>query len=107
MSTSISPAFQAFFKETPAHAQAWGGAIAGLGAASAMDEKTTALAYLAVMAAMRLESGIAFHVAAARRAGASREEVASAILVGLPAAGNCVIASLPIALDAYDEAAAE
>jgi alkylhydroperoxidase/carboxymuconolactone decarboxylase family protein YurZ len=100
----MSPAFQAFFKETPKHAEAWGAAIQGLGEANAMDQKTTALAYLAVLAAMRLESGIPFHVAEAKRAGASREEVASAILVGLPAVGNAVIAALPIALQAYHSA---
>lgn len=34
---------------------------------------------------------------------ASREEIISAILVGLPAVGNIVISSLPIAIKAYDE----
>jgi alkylhydroperoxidase/carboxymuconolactone decarboxylase family protein YurZ len=98
----MSPAFQTFFKETPKHSEAWGKAIHALGEANVMDSKTTALAYLAVLAALRLESGIPFHVAEARKAGATREEVASAILLGLPAAGNGVIAALPIALQAYD-----
>jgi alkylhydroperoxidase/carboxymuconolactone decarboxylase family protein YurZ len=97
----MSPAFEAFFKEAPKHATAWGRAIRGLSEANGMDPKTTALAYLAVLAALRLESGIPFHVAEAKRAGASREEVASAVLVGLPAAGNGVIAALPVALEAY------
>lgn len=34
--------------------------------------------------------------------GATREEVISAILLGLPAAGNAVTACLPAALSAYD-----
>jgi alkylhydroperoxidase/carboxymuconolactone decarboxylase family protein YurZ len=54
------------------------------------------------MAAVRLESGLPFHVKMAKAKGASREEIISAILVGLPAVGNCVVASLPIALDAFD-----
>jgi hypothetical protein len=46
-STLVSPAFQAFMKEAPAHAQAWGAMIPGLAGASALDKKTSALAYLA------------------------------------------------------------
>jgi alkylhydroperoxidase/carboxymuconolactone decarboxylase family protein YurZ len=103
-STLVSPAFQAFMKEAPAHAQAWGSMVPGLAAASALDKKTSALAYLAVLAAMRLESGIPFHVVAAKAAGASREEVISAILIGLPAAGHGVTQALPAAIAAFDAA---
>lgn len=98
----ISQAFQAFQREAPQHAQAWGTLVQTLGGATALDRKTGALAYLAVLAAMRLESGIPFHVVAARDAGASREEVISAILVGLPAAGHSVTQVLPVAIAAYD-----
>ena len=73
-----------------------------LGEASALDAKTSALAYLAVLAALRMESGVPFHAAQARRAGATRDEVISAVLVGLPAAGNQVVQVLPAALAAYD-----
>jgi alkylhydroperoxidase/carboxymuconolactone decarboxylase family protein YurZ len=76
----------------------------GAGRASALDEKTRTLAYLAILAALRLESGMPFHVAHAKEVGASRNEVISAILVGLPAAGNAVTQVLPVALRAYDEA---
>jgi len=102
--TGISASFQAFLAEAPGHAQAWMEATQKLGAASALDAKTGALAYLAVLAAARLESGVPFHVAQAKAAGATREEVVSAILIGLPAAGNQVIAALPAALAAYDAA---
>ena len=98
----ISNAFQTFMREAPDHAQAWGAMVQGLAGASALDKKTAALAYLAVLAALRLESGVPFHVQAARQAGASREEVISAILVGLPAAGHSVTQVLPAALAAYD-----
>jgi alkylhydroperoxidase/carboxymuconolactone decarboxylase family protein YurZ len=98
----ISNAFQTFMDEAPQHAQAWGGAVQGLANASAFDKKTAELAYLAVLAALRLESGVPFHVQAAKRAGASREEVISAILVGLPAAGHSVTQVLPAAIAAYD-----
>ena len=102
--TRVSDAFQTFLREAPAHAQAWMGGVQALGAASALDEKTSALAYLAVLAALRLESGVPFHAAHAKAAGASREEVISAVLIGLPAAGNQVTQVLPAALAAYDAA---
>jgi len=80
----ISNAFQTFMSQAPQHAQAWGTMVQGLAGAGALDDKTRALAYLAVLAALRLESGVPFHVVSAKGAGASREEVISAILVGLP-----------------------
>lgn len=98
----VSNAFQTFMAEAPQHAQAWGAMVQGLAAASALDKKTSALAYLAVLAALRLESGIPFHVLQAKGAGATREEVISAILVGLPAAGHGVTQVLPAAVAAYD-----
>ncbi|UPA25606.1 carboxymuconolactone decarboxylase family protein [Shinella oryzae] len=98
----VSNAFQTFMKDAPAHSQAWLEAVAKLGAASALDAKTQALAYIAVLAAVRLESGLAFHVAEAKAAGASREDVISAVLTGLPAVGNGVTAALPAAIAAYD-----
>jgi alkylhydroperoxidase/carboxymuconolactone decarboxylase family protein YurZ len=102
---SISVAFQTFMAEAPEHAQAWGAMVQGLAHASSLDKKTAALAYLAVLAALRMESGIPFHVQAARQLGASRGEVISALLVGMPAAGHSVTQALPIALKAYDDAA--
>jgi alkylhydroperoxidase/carboxymuconolactone decarboxylase family protein YurZ len=98
----MSDAFQVFLKEAPKHGQAWMNAVRGLSDASALDKKTQSLAYLAVIAALRLDSGILFHVVHAKEAGASREEVISAILVGLPAAGNAVTGALPSAIQAYD-----
>ena len=99
----ISNAFQLFMSEAPDHAKAWGTAVQDLGTASALDKKTSALAYLAVLAALRMNSGIPFHVQTAKDAGATREEVISAILLGLPAAGHQVTQALPTALAAYDD----
>ena len=78
------------------------GSVAGLDKASALDRKTEELAYLAVLAAQRLVSGIPFHVASAKAAGATRAEIISAVLIGLPAVGNTVIEALPVALAAFD-----
>ena len=99
---SISNAFQTFMTEAPEHAQAWMTAVQGLDQASALDRKTESLAYLAVLAALCMESGVPFHVHLAKQAGASRAEVISAILVGLPAAGHGVTQVLPAAITAYD-----
>ena len=99
--TGVSQSFQAFLQQASGHAEAWMGAVKGLDDASALDKKTEELAYLAVLAAMRMESGVPFHAASPKAAGATREEVISAILVGLPAAGQGVIASLPAALSAF------
>jgi len=99
---NVSNAFQVFLNEAPQHSEAWMAMVQGLARASALDGKTEELAYLAVLAALRMESGIPFHVHSAKQAGASREEVISAILVGLPAAGHGVTQVLPAALSAYD-----
>ncbi len=98
----ISKAFQIFMTDAPRHAQAWGKVVQELSQASALDEKTRGLAYLAVLAALRLESGIPFHVHSLKEMGATRDEVISAILVGLPAVGHAVTQALPAAIAAYD-----
>jgi alkylhydroperoxidase/carboxymuconolactone decarboxylase family protein YurZ len=102
---NVSNAFQTFLTQAPGHAGAWMGAVQGLDKASALDKKTEALAYLAVLASQRLITGIPFHVGIAKSAGASRDEVISAVLIGLPAVGNTVVEALPVAIEAYDAAA--
>ena len=100
----MSDAFRLFLREAPRQAQAWMDAVQELAGASALDKKTESLAYLAVLAALRLDSGVPFHAVIAREAGATRAEIISAILVGLPAAGNGVTHVLPAAMRAYDQA---
>lgn len=101
--SGVSNAFMVFMQEAPQHALASMQAVQSLEAASALDKKTGELAYLAVLAALRMENGVPFHVQAAKQLGASREEIISAVLAGLPAAGLGVIQVLPAALAAYDE----
>jgi len=100
--TLISVAFQTFVREAPQHAQAWGAMTQSPAIASALDKKTAALAFLAVLAALRLESGLPYHVQTAKVAGASREKVIGAVLNGVPAAGHCATQSLPVVIGAYD-----
>lgn len=94
----------ALLDEALGHAEAWLVAGRGLDSATALDEKTLHLATTAVLAAMRLVETLPLHVQLAREAGASRIEVASAVLVGLPAGGSAVLEALPVALQAYDAA---
>jgi len=101
-STLISNAFHTFLTEAPEYAKAWGTVVQDVAKASALDKKTHELAYLSVLATLRYESGIPFHVVAAKKAGATREEIISAILVGLPAVGHGLTQVLPVAIDAYD-----
>lgn len=98
----MSKAFFTFQNEAPQHAQAWMNCVQGLATATALDDKTRELAYIAVLAVLRLESGIPFHVQAAKKAGAKRDEVIGAILLGLTPAGHSVTQVLPAAIEAYD-----
>lgn len=99
----VSNAFMSFAKNAADHQKIWMEMVMKLGSASKLDSKTAALAYLAVLAVLRLESGIPFHVKQAKQLGATRDEIISAILIGLPAAGHVVIQSISAALNAYDE----
>ena len=100
----VSQAFRRFNTDAAPFARAWGSAVQALAQASALDDKTRELAYLAVLAALERVSGIPFHVVSLKAKGATRDEIVSAILVGLPAAGHGVTQALPAALDAYDAA---
>lgn len=91
-----------FLKEFPEYSAAWMEMVGKLDAANSLDGKTKALAYLAVLAALGLASGIPFHVQHAKALGASRGEVVGAVLVGLPAVGHKAIQALPAAVRAYD-----
>jgi hypothetical protein len=77
----VSTSFQAFMQQA-AFSGPWLEMVEGLAAASALDPKTRELAYLAVLAALRMDSGLPFHVQQAKRHGASNRERRRAILRG-------------------------
>ena len=54
----ISKSFQVFMKETPRHAKAWVEAVKGLGHACVLDHKTRELAYIGILAALGMDSGM-------------------------------------------------
>lgn len=101
-SSLISEAFKNFMTDAPEFAQTWGSLVQSLAGASALDSKTRELAYLSVLASLNRVSGIPFHVTSLKEKGASRDEIISAILVGLPAAGSVVTQALPVALNTFD-----
>ena len=104
MPPQVSTTFETFMKQAPGYFGPWMEAVQKQAQASALDDKTRELAYLAVLSAVRMESGVPFHVTMARKAGATRDEVLSAVLVGLPAVGLQCVGAIGPALAAYDEA---
>ena len=99
----VSSSFEAFMKESGGVGPAFMEMVMKTSDSSALDKKTAELAYLAVLAAVRLQGGLPFHVKSAKALGATREEIISAILVGIPAIGLAVTEALPVALQSYDE----
>jgi alkylhydroperoxidase/carboxymuconolactone decarboxylase family protein YurZ len=100
----IGSGFQIFMTETPEYSQPWMEMVYKLSISSGLDDKTKALAYLAVLAATpHLAGGVAYHVKHAKELGATRQEVIGAILVGLPAVGHGVTNALGPALEIYDQ----
>lgn len=98
----ISRAFQAFSEKTPAHARAWGEMVQKLAGANVLDAKTTSLIYLGILAALGMENGIPYHVAEAKKSGATMEEILCAVLVGLPPAGHKVTQVLPLVVESFE-----
>ncbi|GHO94314.1 hypothetical protein KSF_043620 [Reticulibacter mediterranei] len=100
---AMSAGFYTVMREAPETLQAWLQADKVMQEHSALDAKTAELAYLAVLAALGLEKGIVFHAAEAKKMGASRAEVLSAVLVGLPAAGMRVMECAAEVVRPFDE----
>ena len=100
---NVTNSFSLFMTETPEVGKAYMDMIMKQSEASALDRKTHELAYISVLAAIRMTGGLNFHVKSAKELGASRDEVKSAVLVGLPVAGITLVDALETALSAYDE----
>ena len=90
--------FNCFMEESSEVGKAYIDMILQQEKASALDNKTRELAYIAVLAATGIMGGLLYHVQSAKKLGASRDEVKSAILV--PADSPAQIISLcPMLLD--------
>lgn len=100
---NVTNSFSLFMTETPEAGKAYMDMVMKQSQASALDKKTHELAYISVLSAIRMTSGLNFHVKSAKELGATRDEVKSAVLVGLPVAGITLVDALEVVLNAYDE----
>lgn len=103
MNASMSDGFTLFTKQFPQTAQAHMEFVRAKAAESALDAKTTHLAYIGVLCAAGLTSGLPFHIQLARQSGASHEEILSACLVGLQAVGLIVMDGYEVANRTLDQ----
>jgi alkylhydroperoxidase/carboxymuconolactone decarboxylase family protein YurZ len=99
----VSKSFETFIKEAPEVQKIWMDMVENLDKAISLDNKVKELSYISVLAATGLKNGLPFHVSLAKSQGATRDEIISSVLLGLPAVGNKVVSALPIALKAYDD----
>ena len=79
-----------------------GGAIAKTGR---LDAKTRKLTALAAAISLRCDGCISVHTAAARKPGASKEEITEALGVGIGVNAGAALAYSTPTLDAFDAAA--
>lgn len=100
---NVTNSFNVFMAESPDIGKAYMNMVMKQAQMSALDRKTHELAYISVLSAIRMTGGLNFHVKSAKDSGATRDEVKSAVLVGLPVAGITLVDSLEAALNAYDE----
>ena len=81
-------------------------ALGGVGAKTGhLDAKTRELIALAVAISLRCDGCIAVHTAAAKKLGASREEIAEALGVGISVNAGAALVYSARTLDAFDVAA--
>jgi AhpD family alkylhydroperoxidase len=81
-------------------------ALSGAGAkTSHLDAKTRELIALAVAISLRCDGCIAVHTAAAKKLGATREEIAEALGVGISVNAGAALVYSTRTLDAFDAAA--
>jgi alkylhydroperoxidase/carboxymuconolactone decarboxylase family protein YurZ len=93
--SKVSEAFMSFAKNVPEHQKIWMETVQRLSNVSKLDNKTDELSYIAVLAALRLESGIPFHVKHSKMLGASRDEIISAVFVWFTCCRKCCDAINP------------
>ena len=94
---------ETFQKEAPEVAKAFDDLIEALKSAPGLDPKTKQLIYIGIKSSLGDETAIYYHVAMAKKLGATREEIKSAILITLSVCGlKGVVTCLQTALEVYD-----
>jgi len=95
---------EVFQQEAPEVAGAFNGLIEALKNTTGLDAKTKQLVYIGIKATMGDTLAIYYHVAMAKKLGASRDEIRDTILITLSVCGLKGVAScLPTALEVYDK----
>ncbi|MFA6086977.1 carboxymuconolactone decarboxylase family protein [Mucilaginibacter sp.] len=93
-----------FQQEAPEVSKAFDALIEALKSTPGLDAKTKQLLYIGIKAAHGDAAAIYYHVAMAKKMGATRDEIKDAILITLTVCGlTGVAACLPVALRVYDE----
>lgn len=95
---------EVFQKEAPEVAEAFNSQIEALKSTKGLDSKTKQLVYIGIKSAMGDTTAIYYHVAMAKKLGATRDEIKDTILITLSVCGLKGVAScLPTALEVYDK----
>lgn len=102
MEKNVSKGFSIFIKETHT-GKYYMNMVKELSKESVLDPKTQELAYIAVLAATKMYSGLDFHIKSAIELKASKEEIKSAVLVGLPVVGMNAIEALEFVNQVFKE----
>ena len=94
---------QIFADESPEIQKAYAGFIQSLINDKGLDNKTKQLIYIGMKMVADDERAVKMHVPMAKNAGATREEVKTAVLLGLSVIGMKAASKyLPLVLDSYD-----
>jgi alkylhydroperoxidase/carboxymuconolactone decarboxylase family protein YurZ len=95
---------EVFQKEAPEVANAFNGLIESLKNTNGLDAKTKQLVYIGIKSAMGDATAVYYHVAMAKKLGATRDEIKDTILITLSVCGIKGVAScLPVAMEVYDK----
>lgn len=109
MAKALNPAVGELNRSAPAAMKAFHELGASALAAGALDSKTKELMAVAISVAVRCDPCVTYHVAAARKQGASRDEIAEtvALAVYMGAGPSAMYAAQALeAFDQWDEAMA-
>jgi AhpD family alkylhydroperoxidase len=107
MAAELNPLVTALRVEAPDVMKAFSQMAQGAVKSGALDAKTKELIAFAISVAVRCDACIAFHAKAARKHGASREEVAEALGMAVYMGAGPSVMYAAQALEAYDQYAAQ
>ncbi len=99
---NVSDGFEMLMKETGTIGPHFMESVMNLSKESALEKKVHELAYISVLVATKMYGGLPFHITQAKKLGATKEEIKSAMLVPLPIMGIQVGDALPY-LEAFSE----